>query len=275
MIALRESRKSVKTCLKFTADAQVSDFGVSYLNILGQQPVEGSFHQGDPTIFGEYSVGRQCMCNSFIAICQNNIIPCRAWNSGTLDLILLEGDMLYNNILPTKDYRPDYLLVTELPVNFKFSNRQFCICTEKSVVGLVDCASDFMTLEDALDCQLSLSQSCIVTLKQYTIAVFKHSNGFSVFDSHSRDSSGLSSPNGLSVLVHHGSLDQLSTFLRRLAVSIGVKADDQFEVTSVSLSDVRSDSQQRSLTNTSPGVYSKTIVYSDVLHVQEGLSTIH
>ena len=70
----------------------------------------GSFHQGDEYQFGEYSRGRQYVTNSIAAIAyaqmsiaaiayaQMNDIA--LWDSHDLDLILKEGDCLYQHIRP-------------------------------------------------------------------------------------------------------------------------------------------------------------------------------
>ena len=231
MKKLRESCRLVRTHLQF-GDKPI-DCNATGMPILGlKSVVQGSFHQGDGSIFSEQSVGRQCTCNSLIAICCNDLDACSNWNSGTLDAILVEGDNLYNNILSSRACNSPYLLVSELPVEVTFNNHKFSIHVGEPIVGLVDSISQFATLRDALTV-LNSCPSCILTLKQYSVAVFRHNELFSVFDSHSRGAAGLSFPNGSSVLVNVENLDNLCAYLRRLASSVEVNSTEQFEVTPV------------------------------------------
>ena len=63
--------------------------------------VKGSFHQGDTSIFGQNSVGRQCVANCVIAGLYNSIVLVSKWTSHNLDNILLCGDKLYKSISKT------------------------------------------------------------------------------------------------------------------------------------------------------------------------------
>ena len=63
--------------------------------------VKGSFHQGDTSIFGKNSVGRQCVANCVIAGLYNSIVLVSKWTSHNLNNILLCGDKLYKSISKT------------------------------------------------------------------------------------------------------------------------------------------------------------------------------
>ena len=60
--------------------------------------VQGSFHQGDTSVFSETSVGHQCVPNCVIAGLYHSIVPLPRWTSESLDNILRHGDKLYNSI---------------------------------------------------------------------------------------------------------------------------------------------------------------------------------
>ena len=63
--------------------------------------VKGSFHQGDTSVFGQNSVGRQCVANCVIAGLYNSIVLVSNWTSHNLDNILWCGDKLYKSISKT------------------------------------------------------------------------------------------------------------------------------------------------------------------------------
>ena len=63
--------------------------------------VKASFHQGDTSIFGQNSVGHQCVANCVIAGLYNFIILVSKWTCHNLDNILLCGDKLYKSISKT------------------------------------------------------------------------------------------------------------------------------------------------------------------------------
>ena len=63
--------------------------------------VKGSFHQGDISVFGQNSVGHQCVPNCVIAGLYNSIVLVSNWTSNSLDNILHCGDKLYQSISKT------------------------------------------------------------------------------------------------------------------------------------------------------------------------------
>ena len=66
-----------------------------------EKVVKGSFHQGDTSVFGQNSVGRQCVANCVIAGLYNSIVLVSNWTTHNLDNILLSGDKLYKSISKT------------------------------------------------------------------------------------------------------------------------------------------------------------------------------
>ena len=66
-----------------------------------EKVVKGSFHQGDTSVFGQNSVGCQCVANCVIAGLYNSIVLVSNWTSHNLNNILWSGDKLYKSISKT------------------------------------------------------------------------------------------------------------------------------------------------------------------------------
>ena len=66
-----------------------------------EKVVKGSFHQGDTSVFGQNSVGHQCVANCVIAGLYNSIVLVSNWTTHNLDNILWSGDKLYKSISKT------------------------------------------------------------------------------------------------------------------------------------------------------------------------------
>ena len=64
-------------------------------------------------------------------------------------------------------------------------------------------------------------KSFILTITIYTVGIFKTKDGkFKVFDSHSRDSEGISDPFGTCLIIQVASLDKLVQYLEKIVRSI-------------------------------------------------------
>ena len=91
----------------------------------------GSFHQGDEYQFGEYSCGRQCVTNSIASIAYTQMNDIALWDSHDLDLILKEGDCLYQHIRPQQFFvqpiSSGLLELDDIPLECDIFERHFTI----------------------------------------------------------------------------------------------------------------------------------------------------
>ena len=91
----------------------------------------GSFHQGDEYQFGEYSRGQQCVTNSIAAIAYVQMNDIALWDSHDLDLILKEGDCLYQHIRPQQFFdqpiSSGLLELDDIPLECDIFERHFTI----------------------------------------------------------------------------------------------------------------------------------------------------
>ena len=176
-----------------------------------EKNVQGSFSQGDPK-FG-HSAGLQCVAMSLYAAAFSCLKQITRWSDKTLDSILEKGNDLFNLI--NKDR---YLGVDDLPGQVNIFDAVISISYNFNVHGMLSHAPPNRHIFKQHFLQnkspqlqnrtlLCLSNTCI----------YLHIQGFKkekyiVFDSHPRDSMGLTSENGTSVLMTFIKFDDLMEY---------------------------------------------------------------
>ena len=183
---------------------------------------KASTHQGDAAAFNHTSVGRQCLPNCLIACTMTAVQKPSTWTTDIMDYILREGDNLYQHI----DVGHDFLLPTDLPVCVHLCNRIFNVVRGKEAfVSFTDnlqkirnilsvlCTFIQTTETSALICLGNQSGSSAVT-------VLSQDNSMYIFDSHSRDQSGMPSANGTAVLMQFNNIQSTVSFICQLAYSL-------------------------------------------------------
>ena len=168
----------------------------------------GNFNQNDRR-FSDQTRGFQCTCNALCMLSHNTY--CTEINScSSLDKILYEGDILYQEVTNTCRLKAQLkfihplLSLDELPTDFEITTGKFDAEKDPIVSGfLVDTQESFglPTLHNALQASLSDMKSCLLTIGGVCSAVFKRNDLYMVFDSHSHGENGLSSVDGISILI--------------------------------------------------------------------------
>ena len=163
--------------------------------------IQGSFHQGDVFKFPAESVGRQCTCNSLLAICMfsNKSYAHHEINTTQLDRVLELGDALYRKIiveLSQKDeLRSQYLMFDELPNSITCENVVYSITkyeTFNGVCGAPEFPNEFgISIKEQLLKAFNVSQNNLLMLGHNCIAVFKCADKYCIFDAHPRGIDGL------------------------------------------------------------------------------------
>ena len=75
----------------------------------------GSIHQGHER-FSSQSRGKQCSFMSLSALLAAQTVSFLHWNSGTIDIVLVQGGSLYLTAFKNGNIQPEgFLLVNELP----------------------------------------------------------------------------------------------------------------------------------------------------------------
>ncbi|KAL3885349.1 hypothetical protein ACJMK2_025420 [Sinanodonta woodiana] len=139
--------------------------------------------------------------------------PLENWSKATLDKILIKSDLLYANV--TSLVGQQYLLPDELPSKIPIEGGS---C--HNILRIVGNKTP-----------------------SYTIGLLRTNNQpmISVFDSHSRDTSGLSSPDGTAIVTTHPTMRHLVKFIRDLVLSLSLGDSCSFEIAPVSIMVHRTD----------------------------------
>uniref|UniRef100_UPI00358E7FB6 uncharacterized protein n=1 Tax=Myxine glutinosa TaxID=7769 RepID=UPI00358E7FB6 len=198
--------------------------------------IEGSFHQGHPQFLEDR--GQQCVANCCVFVLFDKIKDASSWETPDLDIVLQTGNTLYRFIQSSLTIPHRFLLVSELPEVVKLFDRNFLLKRGESLVGLLNDSTNvavdipfLMPLNDALKTALEQYHSCFVNFALTTFAVLKKEHLFCVFDSHSRSSTGTPVCDGRSILMKYTSLQEVYEHCLRLAASMNIPENTQFEVT--------------------------------------------
>ena len=189
------------------------------------------YHQGDET-FPEQSRGRQCVatCVMFLIQVIMNDTSIQAWSKPVLHSVLHLGDFLYRELKQrdssTSICSSDYLHPSDIPSCLKFEEFFVTYKVVSTQSGVMDPHfggnMSLVTLEYALAsvCNGKSNTDLIFISKDSAIGIHYTSDKFYVFDSHARNSSGLPSATGTSVLGVVNDLRTLCCFLRSLLQSL-------------------------------------------------------
>ena len=183
--------------------------------------IHAPYSQGNSLVFGS-NAGKQCVAMSLIAILFDFIYSIRS--SSDLGEIMNVGNELYTRL--SQSAGQDLLMLTELPEVLCLRDTMYGLKYSDSYFGNVhnfnDCTIDghCLPLKEAFELLLRQNfKSVILTITICTVAIFVKSNStFKVFDSHSRDSEGMSDPCGTCVLIEIASLDKLVEYFANLYV---------------------------------------------------------
>ena len=179
---------------------------------------KASTHQGDAAAFNPSSIGRQCFPNCLIACTMTAV------QNHRLGLQIL-GDNLYQHI----DAGHDFLLPTDLPTCVHVCSRIFNVVRGKEAfetftdnigktrnISSVLCTFIQTTETSALICLGDQSGSSAVT-------VLSQDSSMYIFNSHSRDCSGMPSANGTAVLIQFDDIQSTVSFICELADSLAAR----------------------------------------------------
>ena len=153
--------------------------------------VQGSFHQADLR-FGN-SAGTQCACCGLVSVTFTLVKSPGKWISTDLDFIVVKGDEIYNTV-----DKVGHLLFDELPRKISLFN--------------IDIDVNFLNFNAGVLCGNSLpgflfnnvppnANGFLLILKHMCISVVWTKKHYFIFDSHSKDESGQTCPDGYSTLL--------------------------------------------------------------------------
>ncbi|XP_076158066.1 uncharacterized protein LOC143140832 [Alosa pseudoharengus] len=218
--------------------ARGSDTGVSNMGF-----VCGSFHQGDERF---ENGGSQCMAVSLVAMAIDNLSSVFSWNSEQLNEVVVLGNALYSSLRDsgciTDQGEREYLCVPDMPAHIEIKQCQFrCEYGNDFVSGEigVDDGQNIkvgvhMSLQDGLQFIFEKYDKCFLTMCDTTCAIIKDREQFAIVDSHARNSEGIPSSFGVSVVLYFSCLSDLCTHILRLGFCLTTK-NRQFELCGVNL----------------------------------------
>ena len=171
-----------------------------------EKVVKGSFHQGDTSVFGQNSVGRQCVANCVIAGLYNSIVLVSNWTTHNLDNILWSGDKLYksisktNSLLQVHDIGPQITAFEntyDFHIGHEFFGRIRKDKADNNIGSTLEKATFSVIQENKTDRYIL----CIGNEKGGTASLlFISKKHCYIFDPHSRNSCGLPIDGGTSIL---------------------------------------------------------------------------
>ena len=171
-----------------------------------EKVTKGSFHQRNPR-FGRIA-GVKCACNSLFALCWSQVKTVSRWNKSDLNHVLTEGDLLFKSLNVV-----DMLTADDLP-------RSIVMCNIEFPVDFLELKTEIAHLRNG---ESFLRRSVpntgdefmfLLFMGGFTTALMKHHNHFYLFDSHSRDSRGLSVADGTSVLMKFSDLFEVENYIQ-------------------------------------------------------------
>ncbi|KAL3889273.1 hypothetical protein ACJMK2_001620 [Sinanodonta woodiana] len=152
-----------------------------------------SMHQSNPLFKGS---GCQCTSNVLMSITKAST---KHWSQATFDNILIRGDLLYINVACLVGQQ--YILPDELPISGTLFQ------SDKET-------NPFHNLEQAI--------TCLEILNYPFMKFCNKTPSYTIVDSHSREISGLSSPDGTAIMTTHPTMRHLVKFIRDLTLSLSL-----------------------------------------------------
>lgn len=185
------------------------------------QVVMASNHQGQ-AVFSTSSRGRQCVVMAAAGACFASLKPVLDWTTRDLDLILRNGDSLYQKIASKQpDNVTGFLMIDDIPSTLSVFDKDFLIQHLNSEFGIWRPEAKKES-EDTMKKQiielLQKAPACVLLMKEAATVLIKPSSSESfnccVFDSHARNEKGLSSARGKALLMKFPNPEALMQYLR-------------------------------------------------------------
>lgn len=200
------------------------------------------FHQGSSGL-PINARGRQCVPSCFMFLITIKYFkPGLSFITKDLNEILIAGSQLYLAICD-EELTTGFIDPEKLPVHVCYKQKRI-FCTHSNVItGLIeetitdDLPPIYSSLESALSTAYRQTKTCVFIFKGISLGLYMGIDDIYVFDSHSRNDNGLSSPDGTCVLGVVNTLPDLCCFLRALCNSVGTSEGyTQFDIHLLSLS---------------------------------------
>ncbi|XP_048588323.1 uncharacterized protein LOC116621551 [Nematostella vectensis] len=179
--------------------------------------VKANMHQGDGRLI---IPGVQCCSIALCAILRATSKSPLLWTPADMDDIIFTGDRKHRET-QEKMNRPKtaFLHIDEIELDIKLRGRHFHLKRSDVMCGDImndgtDKNNPLPGFESSVD-SLNEYDMFIVRYLLYTIALFKTSQTWLLFDSHNRDQNGFRHPDGKAVLLEFKTLRSVGCYIRR------------------------------------------------------------
>ena len=167
--------------------------------------VLGTFHQGDLK-YGD-TAGVQCMCNALFSLCWAKVKKVSLWKSFDLDYVLDRGDEVYKQL-----NKKGFLLILDLPSVVAVEEHPFHVNMIHNETGFLS-QNNTGFISASCNSLLDTGTGILFLINGFTFSIIWGKSTFNVFDSHSRDFEGFTSPNGTSVLLQFRSVHAVEKYI--------------------------------------------------------------
>ena len=211
--------------------------------ILGQKVIKASSHQGQAlfqqALFQLSSRGKQYTAMAAAAVVNAANKNIEEWERDDLDIILLNGDRLYGQIV---DQRPDteegYLLISDIPDQVNMFDSTFMFRRTEPVHGLISLRQSTevaFTLTDAVSKIFGQTSATILILKDMSAMIYqsRHNERCFLFDSHSRNNKGMPTHNGKSILMTSEDSSDLVSYCHEFVSKLDAEELVHFEIVGI------------------------------------------
>ena len=166
---------------------------------------QGSFHQADER-FGS-TAGRQCTCCALFSATLSVVKNPAYWDFDDINYVVENGDFLYKML-----NRDGYLMFSELPKEIKIGDFTFSIeFLDNPKSELINCHSlPGSIIEKSMN---PLADGFLLQIDGKCVSVTWNKTHFFLFDSHSRNDQGITSPEGTATLMKFSSKRSLELFI--------------------------------------------------------------
>ena len=196
----KENFKKIQNETEFQKEKTASSSRVDFYN----SSVQGSFHQGDKRF--QNTAGKQCTCCSLFSIVFSTLVKSPGhWKAEDLDYIIENGDLVYKSL-----NTESYLMLTELPTNLCLFESTLTVNYIENRFGFISATSKMYGF--LFEKTMTESNGLLFMIKGLCISIIWNRNYF-LFDSHSRNSLGQTSPDGSSILLKFSSRKQLESHI--------------------------------------------------------------
>ena len=150
-----------------------------------QKIVQCTHNQGD-ILYGS-TAGIQCLCISLMAACWSLIKCLSRWDNNELDRILRKSDALFKSL-----NKFELFGVEDLPTKTEIYSHSIDIALLEKRTGEITSSTYMTSIGDIVGNNSNLGDGALIIINGYALGVIWGKNSFFPFDSHSKNSRGLS-----------------------------------------------------------------------------------